>query len=108
MAHILLDGILFGSRSQRRSVARSHAVSVYVRQQHNEGENRMTTLKTRTLGKSGIAVTEIGMGLWAAGGDVWGPTDDQAVLEAIDFALDMGITFFDTADVYGLGHSEEL
>jgi aryl-alcohol dehydrogenase-like predicted oxidoreductase len=68
----------------------------------------MTALKTRTLGKSGIAVTEIGMGLWAAGGDVWGPTDDQAVLDAIDFALDAGITFFDTADVYGLGHSEEL
>ena len=34
----------------------------------------MTPLKTRTLGKSGIEVTEIGMGLWAAGGDAWGPT----------------------------------
>src|SRR5919202_7087993 len=68
----------------------------------------MTALKTRTLGKSGIEVTEIGMGLWAAGGDVWGPTDDQAALDAIDFALDAGITFFDTADVYGSGHSEEL
>ncbi len=68
----------------------------------------MTILKTRTLGKSGIAVTEIGMGLWAAGGDEWGPTDDQAVLDAIDYALDAGINFFDTADVYGAGHSEEL
>jgi aryl-alcohol dehydrogenase-like predicted oxidoreductase len=68
----------------------------------------MTALKTHTLGKSGIAVTEIGMGLWAAGGDAWGPTDDQAVLAAIDFALDTGISFFDTADVYGSGHSEEL
>jgi aryl-alcohol dehydrogenase-like predicted oxidoreductase len=68
----------------------------------------MTALKTRTLGKSGIVVTEIGMGLWAAGGDQWGPTDDQAVLDAIDSALDAGITFFDTADVYGSGHSEEL
>jgi aryl-alcohol dehydrogenase-like predicted oxidoreductase len=68
----------------------------------------MTALKTRTLGKSGIDVTEIGMGLWAAGGDQWGPTDDQAVLDAIDSALDAGITFFDTADVYGSGHSEEL
>src|SRR2546426_8954663 len=68
----------------------------------------MTALKTRLLGKSGIDVTEIGMGLWAAGGDQWGPTDDQAVLDAIDSALDAGITFFDTADVYGSGHSEEL
>ena len=68
----------------------------------------MTALKTRPLGRSSIDVTEIGMGLWAAGGDQWGPTDDQAVLDAIDFALDAGITFFDTADVYGSGHSEEL
>jgi len=66
------------------------------------------TLKTRTLGKSGIAVTEIGMGLWAAGGDQWGSTDDQAILDAIDFALDNGVNFYDTADVYGMGHSEEL
>ena len=68
----------------------------------------MANLKTRTLGNSGIEVTEIGMGLWAAGGDQWGPTDDHAVLHAIDVALDAGINFFDTADVYGAGHSEEL
>jgi len=53
-------------------------------------------------------VTEVGMGLWAAGGSEWGPTDDRAVLDAIDFALDSGVNFFDTADVYGSGHSEEL
>ncbi len=68
----------------------------------------MTAIKTRTLGKSGIEVTEIGMGLWAAGGDAWGPTDDKAVLDAIDYALDAGVNFFDTSDVYGSGHSEEL
>jgi aryl-alcohol dehydrogenase-like predicted oxidoreductase len=66
------------------------------------------TLKERVLGKSGTAVTEIGMGLWAAGGDQWGATDDQEIFDAIDFALDSGVTFFDTADVYGAGHSEEL
>ena len=65
-------------------------------------------LKTRPLGKSGIEVTEIGMGLWAAGGDQWGPTDDRTVLDAIIAALDAGVNFFDTADVYGSGHSEEL
>jgi aryl-alcohol dehydrogenase-like predicted oxidoreductase len=68
----------------------------------------MGALKTRTLGKSGIQVTEIGMGLWAAGGEGWGPTDDRAVLDAIDVALDAGVNFFDTSDVYGAGHSEEL
>ena len=66
------------------------------------------TLKERTLGKSGLQVSEIGFGLWAAGGDVWGPTDDQKIFNAIDYALDQGVNFFDTADVYGGGHSEEL
>jgi aryl-alcohol dehydrogenase-like predicted oxidoreductase len=65
-------------------------------------------LKQRTLGKSGIAVTEVGLGLWAAGGSDWGPTDDREVLSAIDRALEQGVNFFDTADVYGDGHSEEL
>jgi myo-inositol catabolism protein IolS len=67
----------------------------------------MALLK-RTLGKSGIEVTEVGLGLWAAGGSDWGPTDDREVLSAIDTALDLGVTFFDTSDVYGNGHSEEL
>lgn len=67
-----------------------------------------SSIRSRVLGKSGIAVTEIGVGLWAAGGDAWGPTDDREVLEAIEAALEAGVTFFDTADVYGDGHSEEL
>lgn len=65
-------------------------------------------LKYRRLGKSGMIVSEIGMGLWAAGGDAWGATDDAQVLDAVDYALDAGINFFDTADVYGNGHSETL
>lgn len=65
-------------------------------------------LKKRPLGKSGIEVTEIGLGLWAAGGNAWGPTDDEDSLSTIDFALDNGVNFFDTSDVYGDGHSEEL
>ncbi|NUQ36684.1 MAG: aldo/keto reductase [Caldilineales bacterium] len=62
----------------------------------------------RMLGKSTIAVSEIGFGLWAAGGDSWGATDDQDILDAIDYTLDRGVNFYDTADVYGGGHSEEL
>ena len=68
-------------------------------------------LKKRVLGKSGIEVTEIGLGLWAAGGGDWGEADSQAdaaALKAIETALDAGVTFFDTADVYGPFHSEIL
>lgn len=62
----------------------------------------------RQLGRANLQVTEIGIGLWAAGGNQWGQTDDQEILDAIDYALDAGVNFFDTADVYGGGHSEEL
>ncbi len=65
-------------------------------------------LPFRRLGKSGFQVTEIGIGLWAIGGSEWGPVDDQKSLETIEAALEAGITFFDTADVYGMGHSEQL
>lgn len=66
------------------------------------------SLKLRTLGKSGIKVTEIGLGLWAAGGGEWGHPEDAESLSAIDAAFEQGVTFFDTSDVYGNGHSEEL
>ncbi len=65
-------------------------------------------LSYRVLGKSGLKVSEIGFGLWAAGGDAWGATDDKEIFDAIDFALDNGVNFYDTADVYGWDHSEEL
>jgi aryl-alcohol dehydrogenase-like predicted oxidoreductase len=65
-------------------------------------------IEKRKLGKSGLLVTKIGLGLWAAGGDAWGPTDDRESLNAIDAALDMGVSFYDTADIYGAGHSEKL
>lgn len=65
------------------------------------------SLARRSLGKSGIEVSVIGTGLWAVGGGS-GPVDDKNALAAIDASLDAGINFFDTADVYGDGHSEEL
>jgi aryl-alcohol dehydrogenase-like predicted oxidoreductase len=68
----------------------------------------MEAIERRILGKSGIEVTKIGVGLWAIGGDEWGEVDDRESLDMIDAALDMGINFFDTADVYGMGHSEKL
>ena len=68
----------------------------------------MSAIEKRSLGKSGIEVTKIGVGLWAIGGDEWGEVEDRESLDMISAALDMGINFFDTADVYGGGHSEEL
>jgi aryl-alcohol dehydrogenase-like predicted oxidoreductase len=65
-------------------------------------------INRRVLGKTKIAVTEMGLGLWAAGGADWGPTDDNEVLASIELALELGVNFYDTSDVYGMGHSEEL
>ena len=61
-----------------------------------------------TLGKTGLTVSRIGFGAWAIGGDAWGPVEDRESLATIERALELGVTFFDTADVYGRGHSEEL
>lgn len=65
-------------------------------------------MQYRELGKTGLTVSTIGFGAWAIGGMNWGPTDDQVSLAAIRTAIEQGVNFFDTADVYGFGHSEEL
>lgn len=69
-------------------------------------------MKYRTLGRTGLQVSELGFGAWAIGGNQhgnsYGSTNDQTSVRAIKQALEMGCNFFDTADVYGFGHSEEL
>jgi len=69
-------------------------------------------VKYRTLGRTGLRVSEVGFGAWAIGGNAhgnsYGPTDDETSKQAIYRALALGCNFFDTADVYGYGHSEEL
>jgi aryl-alcohol dehydrogenase-like predicted oxidoreductase len=65
-------------------------------------------MKYRTLGRTGIKVSEIGLGTWAIGGDEWGPVEDAESIRAIQRAVELGVNFIDTADVYGAGHSEEL
>jgi aryl-alcohol dehydrogenase-like predicted oxidoreductase len=62
---------------------------------------------SRRLGKTGREVSEVGFGAWAVGGS-WGETDDEQSLAAMHAAVDAGVTFFDTADVYGDGRSERL
>ena len=69
-------------------------------------------MNRRTLGRTGLSVSEIGFGAWAVGGNAfgnsYGATDDAESMRAIRRAVDLGCTFFDTADVYGHGHSETL
>ena len=69
-------------------------------------------MKFRTFGSTGMKVSEIGMGCWAIGGNSfgnsYGTTDDAESIKAIKKAIQTGCNFFDTADVYGHGHSEEL
>jgi aryl-alcohol dehydrogenase-like predicted oxidoreductase len=70
----------------------------------------------RVLGRSGIEVSALGMGCWAIGGPFWdgetplgwGNVDDEESIRAMHAALDRGVNFFDTANVYGAGHSERV
>ena len=57
-------------------------------------------MEYRTLGRTGWSISTIGLGTWAMGG-AWGATDDAASLATLSRALDLGVNFFDTADVYG-------
>ncbi|MFZ2358274.1 MAG: aldo/keto reductase [Anaerolineae bacterium] len=61
----------------------------------------------RTLGRTGWQVSEISFGAWAIGGS-WGAVNDAESLDALRRALDLGVNFIDTADVYGDGRSEQL
>ncbi len=65
-------------------------------------------MKYRTFGKMGWKVSEIGFGAWAIGGKGWGPQKDEESIAALRRALDAGVTFIDTAQGYGDGHSEKL
>lgn len=65
-------------------------------------------MRYRPLGKTKVNVSEIGFGAWSIGGKDYGPTDDKTSLAALRRAYDLGITFFDTADMYGDGRSEQL
>jgi aryl-alcohol dehydrogenase-like predicted oxidoreductase len=62
----------------------------------------------RTLGRSGLQVSEIGFGTWGIGKSAWMGADDQVSIRALQTARDLGVNFFDTALLYGGGHSERL
>lgn len=65
-------------------------------------------MKLKRLGRTNVLVSEIGFGAWAISGRGYGPTDDKDSIRALHRALDLGVNFIDTADIYGDGHSEEL
>ncbi len=73
-------------------------------------------MQYRKFGNTDLSVSEIGFGAWAIGGGAmigntsigWGDSDDLVSINAIHTAIEAGINFFDTADIYGLGHSEKL
>ncbi len=64
-------------------------------------------MEYNNLGVSSLKVSKIGFGCWAVGGS-WGDTDDKESIATIRKAVDLGINFVDTADIYGFGHSETL
>ena len=73
-------------------------------------------MQYRNFGHTDLRVSEVGFGAWAIGGGAmigstaigWGDVDDRISAAAVLAAIEAGINFFDTADIYGLGHSEEL
>ncbi len=73
-------------------------------------------MEYRKFGKTDLKVSTVGFGAWGIGGPAmagdipigWGTVDDRQSVKALKKALDQGINFYDTADFYGLGHSEDL
>jgi aryl-alcohol dehydrogenase-like predicted oxidoreductase len=73
-------------------------------------------MRNRKLGRSALDVSPLGLGCWAIGGPTqyqnrhfgWGEIDEDEAVRAIHAAMDAGVTFFDTADIYGTGHSERI
>ncbi|MFO0454748.1 MAG: aldo/keto reductase, partial [Planctomycetota bacterium] len=65
-------------------------------------------MHTRIFPATGQAVSEIGLGTWQLGGTEWGDVTDDQAIETLSAAADAGVTFLDTADIYGGGRSEQL
>jgi len=87
-----------------------------VAQKYSSLGKSFINMQYRKFGNTDLLVSEIGFGAWAIGGGAmigstaigWGDVDDNESIAAINTSLEEGINFFDTADIYGLGHSEDL
>ena len=71
-------------------------------------EGSTGAMRRRTLGRTGLSVSELGYGAWGIGGTMWIGADDDESLRALRRAIELGVNFIDTAYGYGDGHSEEL
>jgi len=65
-------------------------------------------MHTRTLPGTDLQISVVGMGCWTIGGEYWGPTRNPDSIAAVHAALDVGITWFDTAPLYGKGHADQV
>ena len=65
-------------------------------------------MKRRTFGRNGARVSEVGLGTWQLGGTEWGDLPEERAMQTLRAAADAGVTFIDTADIYGSGRSETL
>jgi aryl-alcohol dehydrogenase-like predicted oxidoreductase len=65
-------------------------------------------MNSRLAKRLGVPVSEIGLGCWQLGSADWGQVSDDAAFEILQASVDRGVTFIDTADVYGSGRSESL
>lgn len=65
-------------------------------------------MKYRVFGKTNWKVSEVGLGTWQLGGMGWGDVSEKEAMEVLQRAVERGVNFFDTADVYGDGRSEQL
>ena len=65
-------------------------------------------MQYRTMGSSDLTISALGFGCWDMGGNQYGEVDDEEERRAVERAIDLGVTLFDTAAVYGYGHSEEV
>src|SRR6185369_4421499 len=72
----------------------------------DQGE-RINGMHTRELGKSGLSVSAIGLGCMGMS-EFYGPSDEAQSIATLHRAVEIGVTFWDTADMYGRGHNEEL
>src|SRR6185503_3787119 len=80
---------------------------VFIRARFASGSGRMVQGSGRRLGRTDMVVSPISFGAWAIGGS-WGAVDDEQSMRALHAAVDAGVNFIDTADVYGDGRSEQL
>lgn len=65
-------------------------------------------MKYRSFGRTATKISEIGLGTWQLSGTDWGDGNERHALDTLKAAVDEGVNFFDTADVYGMGRSEEI